>query len=248
MIIHSDKRDFSGYTAILAAPSVGNTSQLCLDLIISTLKATYFGMIWHEAVLQLVGADPYDEKSSKICTSNDVYYSEKHKILLIQFRAPLQKDCQSNYLLQLTEYLKNLNIEQFIVLAGLFSHQRNDVEISEGTFRFITCPKANEKHGETLTSFNWTRMKENNEENGFSCPKLHGAGFTRCLFNLCCKVNIPCVVLLIFCSEGDNSFDATQLLMKLNSWLLFMPEDIKNIVYPPSWKYLFGNSVPRNIY
>nr|BAN20610.1 conserved hypothetical protein [Riptortus pedestris] len=248
MITTLPKKDFKGYTAVLGSPSVGNVSQLCIDLVISSLKCTHIGMIWHEAILPLVGADPYNDLSSKICSSNDIYCSEMNKILLFQLRAPLQRNYLLDYLTKLVEYLNNVGIEHLIILSGLFAHQRDDSELLGGSFRYVTCPRANAKFGSTLTSFGWIRMKDNNEENKFSCPKMPGSGLTRMLFNMCIQANISCTGLLLFCSEGDNSHDALQLLKNLNTLLPLIPDDLSTIVYPPSWKYLFGNSLPRNIY
>lgn len=248
MISTLPKKDFKGYTAVLGSPSVGNVSQLCLDLIISSLKCTHIGMIWHEAILPLIGADPYNESNNKLCSSHDVYCSENNKIIILQLRAPLLKDSLVDYLTSLVEYLNSVGIEHLIILSGLFAHQRDDSELLGGSFRFVTCPKANAKFGSTLKSYGWIRMKGNDEENKFSCPKLPGSGLTRALFNICCKSSISCSVFLLFCSEGDNSYDALQLLKKVNSLLSLMPEDLSTVVYPPSWKYLFGNSLPRNLY
>lgn len=248
MLSTLSKSDFKGYKAILASPSVGNVSQLCVDLVISSLKCNYFGMIWHEAVLPLIGADPFDESRSKICSSCDVYINDRYKLLLIQLRAPVQRTLVVGYLTNLFEYLKSVNIEDMIVLCGLYGHQRDDNEIHGGPFRYITCAKSNEKYGEQIRSYDWIRMKGNEAENGFYCPKLQGGGLTRTLFNMACKMNVSCIGLLLFCSEGDNRHDALQLLKRLNTYLKFMLDDLNTIVYPPSWKYLFGNSVPRDIY
>ena len=49
--------------------SVGNVGQLATDLLVTKLKPKKIGMIWHSAIMPLVGGDPYDFSQSDITTS-----------------------------------------------------------------------------------------------------------------------------------------------------------------------------------
>ena len=54
-----------------------------------------------------------------------------------------------------------------------------------------------------------------------------------------------------FCSEGDNTGEATDLALYLNRWKKLFPVaagKIPPLEYPVSWKHLFGNPVPSSIY
>ena len=58
-------------------------------------------------------------------------------------------------------------------------------------------------------------------------------------------------VLVRFCSEGDNTGEATDLALYLNRWKRLFPVAAdKNppLDYPVSWRHLFGNPVPASIY
>lgn len=86
---------------------------------------------------------------------------------------------------------------------------------------------------------------------GQTVLQIHGGGFAKTLFELLQKNNVFCIILLKFCSEGDNIPDAIELTNYLNLWLQLIPTDEKNtckLGFPPSWKFLFGNSPPRELY
>ena len=81
--------------------------------------------------------------------------------------------------------------------------------------------------------------------------QIPGGGFAKCLMETLEKSEIPCAVLLRFCSEGDNIPDALDLFNYLNQWMSLVPQDTDKrlaIKYPSSWKFLFGNSPPPEIY
>ncbi|XP_073973224.1 proteasome assembly chaperone 2 [Rhodnius prolixus] len=239
-------QDYEGCSAIVGCPSVGNVGQLSVDLMVSTLQAEFVGTIWHEALLPFIGPNPYGEKSKQLCSSNDFYYCKEQKLILVLFRVPLCKAYQGNFLNELLELLTKIKIKRVVMLAGLFAHHRDDLELRAGAFRYITCPKSNQQDGDTLRSLSWTRFKGNEEASGFECPKLPGGGFTRQLFNLCKITGMPCVTLFHFCSEGDNIVDAVQITKKIDEWLHILSEKV--LIFPSSWKCLFGSAVPRDIY
>ncbi|XP_014241984.1 proteasome assembly chaperone 2-like [Cimex lectularius] len=245
MFKHFERTDFEGFTAVIASPSVGNVGQLSLDLIISSLKAEYVGMIWHKGVLPFVGADPYNESSHKLCSSNDVYLCKKNKLLLMQLRSPLHRSQFVDYCTQIVDSLKAFKVDRVVLLSGMYAHQRDDSELRVGTFRYLSNVKGAESFN--LGRLEWTRIKGSEMGQDYSCPRLPGAGFTRTFYNICTQSGLPCVALLYFCSEGDNIQDSLTLTIHTDECLNVLP-DRKNIVQPPSWKYLFGNSVPQEIY
>ena len=62
---------------------------------------------------------------------------------------------------------------------------------------------------------------------------------------------VPATVLVRFCSEGDDTGEATDLALYLNRWKNLFPVaagKIPPIDWPISWKHLFGNPVPASIY
>lgn len=50
------------------AVSVSNAGQLALDLLIQSTKAIKLGNIWHEALIPLIGAHPFEDGSTDMCS------------------------------------------------------------------------------------------------------------------------------------------------------------------------------------
>ena len=62
---------------------------------------------------------------------------------------------------------------------------------------------------------------------------------------------VPATVLVRFCSEGDNTGEATDLALYLNRWKNLFPVaagKIPPLDWPASWKHPFGNPFPASTY
>lgn len=71
------------------------------------------------------------------------------------------------------------------------------------------------------------------------------------LMSVAARNGIPTLILFKYVSEGDNSADAVSLLEELNAGFNFIEKggDGKfNITFPMSWKSLFGNPLPEQLY
>lgn len=65
------------------------------------------------------------------------------------------------------------------------------------------------------------------------------------------RKGIPTLILFKYVSEGDNSVDAVSLLEELNVGFNYVDRDTSGkikIVFPMSWKSLFGNPLPEHMY
>lgn len=78
-----------------------------------------------------------------------------------------------------------------------------------------------------------------------------GGGYAKHLKSVATRKGIPTMILFKYVSEGDNSVDAVSLLEELNAGFNFVDKShggkIK-IVFPMSWKSLFGNPLPEQLY
>lgn len=82
---------------------------------------------------------------------------------------------------------------------------------------------------------------------------MPGSGITRSLLDKCVSEEIPVVLLLVYCSEGDNTPDAILLADRLDEWLHLCQAPEKGGERGPwqtpiSWSLLFGNVPPTGIY
>lgn len=142
---------------------------------------------------------------------------------------------------------------QVIILTSSYSHEIRDVQLKTVPLRYVPSKTLPTEDTEKFETLSWIQLEPKvvdyiDTEGVLQIP---GGGFAKCLFEILEKDEIPCAVLLKFCSEGDNIPDAIDLLNYLNKWLSIISyNDDKTLAikYPSSWKFLFGNSPPSEIY
>lgn len=142
---------------------------------------------------------------------------------------------------------------QVIILTSSFGHEKRDEQIRTVPFRYIATDNLKSEYGKQFEELSWLPLepKLQDDFSGQTVIQIHGGGFAKTLFELLQNNSIPSLVLLKFCSEGDNIPDAVELTNYLNQWLKIIPLDDRKackLKFPPSWKFLFGNSAPRGIY
>lgn len=118
--------------------------------------------------------------------------------------------------------------------------------------RYVASPNVKSEHGIKFESLNWTHLENKIiEDRNQEILEIPGGGFAKNLYDTLVNINIPCAILLRFCSEGDNIPDALDLANYIDQWLELLPKDESGnliIQKPPSWKFLFGNSPPLEIF
>ncbi|XP_060066414.1 proteasome assembly chaperone 2-like [Ylistrum balloti] len=281
MFIQSDPkrklREWGDYTLIMPAVSVGNVGQLAVDLLISTLWMERVGHIHHESILPLVGNDPFaheDFSDCKLVTSCDVYESIEHKVVVIQQRAPFVRGKMAMFRKWLKEWVTSMSFTRLVILTSSRSEERLDVQLQGDQLRFLasqsmedssTCQRLR------AAPLNWLDLERRHTfpaptpeelQNGQKQPDyiyIPGGGIAKSLLEECGK-EMPVLVLMLFCSEGDNAQDAIYLASRLNMWLDLVDmkpkknEDGKIIKplpgwkIPLSWRHLFGARVDQTLY
>lgn len=143
----------------------------------------------------------------------------------------------------------NFFVSQVIILTSSYGHERKDDELRSEPFKYL----ATKNFKELLQNKSWMPLKpialdKYDQETSIQIP---GGGFTKLLFSSFERKSIPCVVIIKYCLEGDNVLDAIDLLNYFNNWFKLLPLKENNLCelqYPPSWRFLFGNSAPQGIY
>lgn len=140
---------------------------------------------------------------------------------------------------------------QVVILTSSFGHVKRDEQIRTAPYRYLNNTE-NESIKKQFNDLSWIPLEPKKDEfNGESVLQISGGGFAKTLFELFKRENVSCTIVLKFCSEGDNIPDACELINHLNQWLKLIPVDKKNIAalkFPASWKFLFGNSPPKELY
>ncbi|XP_065078032.1 proteasome assembly chaperone 2-like [Ochlerotatus camptorhynchus] len=233
---------FAGYTLLLPSVSVGNVAQLATDLLIETLKLEKIGLLWHPALIPIVGPPAYDHDKDRITTTAELYVSEEHKLLVLQIRSPLVGALQADLLGKLTDFVRDRQLAEVIVLSSSFAHENH--QVGARPYKYMANEKFLSHHSGAVEKLQWNQLEGN---------VIHGGGYAVKLLNACSEKDVAGFVLFTYVSEGDNTVDAVQLVSlvdQLKKPLLPREEDgVKiKLAIPSSWKHLFGNAPPVNVY
>lgn len=257
--------NWEDFTLILPAVSIGNVGQLAVDLVVSAVcpDGSSIGYLYDSCVLPVVGNDAFTlstEASGKLNVSVEVYKNDDLKFIVVQQRAPLVKGRQTEYCRKLVSWIKSCHFKQVILVSSISATERVDSQIEGSPLRYHVTPAVKNllpvfdglswKSLEKRPKFPYLNTEELSDENkAFFFP---GGGFTKKLYEACCRDDIPLTVLLTFCSEGDNISDAVNLFLYLNAWLKMVPkEKVEDWIlgkpsdfnFPASWRLLFGSPV-----
>lgn len=243
------KPDLSGYTLLIPSVCVGNVAQLTTDLIISTLTMQKIGVLWDPAIIPIIGP-PAFKHDTGITTSSDLYCSQTNKLLILQIRSPLVAGLMSGLFEKLTDFVRREKINRLLIVSGSYAHEKHLIgttpfEYDCNQFCDVTEKKLLEK------STDWIETDQTSASENNSGGIIHGGGFARKLQQFATRKEIPTFILYKYVSEGDNIPDAIQFTDKLNGFLNILPkfDDGRAIVsHPISWKLLYGNAPPLNVY
>ncbi|XP_053101001.1 proteasome assembly chaperone 2 isoform X3 [Hemicordylus capensis] len=216
------------------AVSVGNVGQLAVDLVISTLGMSKVGYFYTDCLVPMIGNNPYattGDNTAELCINAEVYALPSKQLVVLQIRSPFIKLMHISY--------------------GLFDST---------PLRYLLSPAVQKTDEELMQKLNWRELEKiaafpgvNGDEKVLYIP---GSGITKLLFTESCSKGIQMIVLLKFCSEGDNIPDALALTDYLNEWLQLTgnqqssssPTKSSRWKIPSSWKLIFGSGLPPALF
>ncbi|XP_042317864.1 proteasome assembly chaperone 2 isoform X2 [Sceloporus undulatus] len=254
--------DFKGSTLLMPAVSVGNVGQLAVDLIISTLDISKVGYFYTDCLVPMTGNNPYattEENATELCINAEVYALPSKELVVLQLRSPFIKNKYRPFCQTILAWVKSCGFARIVLLSSSHAYQRNDQQLHGTSLRYLLSSVVEKTIESTLKKLNGKELEQvaafpgvNDDEKVFHIP---GGGITKLLFTESCSKGIPMVVLLKFCSEGDNIPDALTLADYLNEWLHLTAtqnesSSIKSSRWkiPSSWKLLFGSGLPPALF
>ncbi|XP_021930332.1 proteasome assembly chaperone 2 isoform X2 [Zootermopsis nevadensis] len=184
----------------------------------------------------------------------NLFYSEQWKMVIFQIRSPIMQEKSQDFVDRLIEWIKENSIDKIVILTGISDYMRNDSEIVGPSVKSVVSPTFAEKCEalkrlvENQTSDPQTQsviLYDASQE-----PKkisMHGGGISWKLFNACNVGGVAALVLMKYCSDGDNIPDAVKLCTYLNTLLNLVPFDC-DWESPPSWTGMFGNPPQLGLY
>lgn len=240
-----DKQSLSEYTVILPSVGVGNVAQLTTDLLIATLKMEKVATCWHPSIVPLIGPRAFAHDTDSTTTACELYVSESKKLAIFQIRTPLVATLMQDFFNQLVRHLVDQRITRLIILTSSHAYEKHTV--SATPFEYVANEMFTERIKPGVDERHW---------NAFDGSLIYGGGYANALLAVATANQLPAIVLFKYVSEGDNTPDATQLVGQLNGWLNVLPLDDKGglkkgttkLIVPISWKYLYGDAPPDQIY
>lgn len=208
--------------------SIGNLPQLTIDLLIHSLSFEKIGYFNCRYIYPFIS--PQDHKIGDdhpgISQGLEVFYSEEHKITVIQQRAPVITNFLSNYLQEIINPF--IQLGRFEKIYLLDSNDAGLLKNHDDPHR-IDLLKAEEILSKSLQNLNLSFVNEDLIK------------FSKFTTELCQNSNLLVIVSYIY--EGDNFFDAELQGQKLLNLL-----NIKNCTWtrPMSWLGVYGDKQVSN--
>lgn len=239
MIKFTQNISLKDYSLLIPSTCVGNVSQLTADLLIENLKMLKIGDAWHNCIPPLVGLSAFEHIKDKVTTAAELYVDEAKKLAVLQIRTPLTAPLMGDFFDKLVDFAKAEQVKQVLILTSSYGYEKHSVQGSDFAY------KSNKERD--LSGAQGVEKS--------SSPKILGGGYAVKMFEVFTEADIDSLVLYKYVNEGDNIPDAVALLLKLNEIIKLFDFDTENttkekpgLSMPVSWKYLFGNRPPTEIY
>ena len=264
---------FEGHTLVLPAVSHGNVGQLALDLLVNTLLAQTalerVGYLNSSNVLAVAGNATWSTLGG-LGVGMEVFSDASAKLTLVQLRAPPADGRTAAFAAELAAWIGGAGFDKTLLLGGSQPSPLVDT-ITQQAPRYACTAAAAGGAAALAAEEPLAAAVAVLEESG--CRPLEGqaagaallneavrfGGLARPLFQAMGAAALPLVVLVRFCSEGDNTQEGAQLATVANGFCGSplapqlppgmeegaIPEQLKHLpvamlrrvqwVEPPSW-------------
>ncbi|KAG8234911.1 hypothetical protein J437_LFUL013388 [Ladona fulva] len=244
--------DISESTFIIPSISVGNVPQLAVDLLVNNAKPEYIGFIFHEHLIPIIGPNAYDESSSIISSSCEVYFLASKKIVFLQIRGSIVPGREEEFGKDLINWAVENKAKRIVTLSSILADVRKDKDLDGCQIRYLLPSIAGKDLVKVFQSFDWKeyedpRLPDDKSEGDYDRIYVPGGGFGQIIYTIGNEIGCSTVFLMMFVYEGDNRDEAITMADSLNHWIDIV--DVKASWIPPiSWSSLYGNPPPLDIY
>lgn len=231
--------DWTSYTLIVPSVAVANVPQLAVDLLINTLlrdkHVRLAGRIQTPCLRPMTGPNAYDVFSADVSSSCEVYVSDVHKLVALQIRTPPFPGATDSLVDQLMQWITEHGFEKIVVLSSSFAQCLPDPDVHQSghTMKYFLTGGAAGLEPVLLDAGSSLSV---GCKQGSDRPAGCGFGFK--LFERMEKKEMSAILILSFCSEGDNRPEAHTLIKSLTPGLL--STSCSRYEEPVSWQQMFG--------
>lgn len=167
--------------------------------------------------------------------SCEIFVSDEAELAVLQLRAPVAAKLLPSFIEDIKKFIEESQFNRLIVLSSCFSHERHDPSLLR--LEYICNEAFKIKHQKSLAAFAEHHID----------VKLSGMGFAREAYQALSPLDVPVAILFAYVSEGDNIPDANNLLGFLNETIAFFNPNTSFSI-PTSWRCLFGNDPPNELF
>lgn len=187
-------------------------------------------------------ADP-SSPSNNITTACELFVHETKRLACFQLRSPLVAgERLMAFFDELVTFLTEQQVQQFIILTGMFSHEQHAIESTK--FMYLANERYEKQNATQFENSQWVKWDENSRI-------IHGGGFALKLYKRIGDT-IPSCICFKYTAEGDNRSDAIEIIQHLNGLLNNVLPKSDNggfkLTVPISWKAMFGNDPTEQLY
>ncbi|XP_054710873.1 proteasome assembly chaperone 2-like [Uloborus diversus] len=240
---------FEDYIFILPSISVGNVGQLAVDLLLNNLEVKHVAFIEEPSILPIVGPDPFDPESTKLATSCELFQFEEKKLLIMQQRAPIIPEEISRYKDFITNFIKSHKFKKTVLLSSSFSQFFTAENLQGVPIHYLLTSTVREEEKQ-FENISWRKFQLPQNVDPTETSLIPGGGIAAKLLKDCEEQQVPLVVLILVCSEGNNYPEALQMVKSINQWLqLKQTKDSEEVwKIPISWALPYGSDAPHTMF
>lgn len=240
--------NFEKHCLVLPDISIGNVGQLTVDLLIANLEVEHLGRIVHPCFYPFIGSDPFQLDSTRLSSSCEIYECKEKKLIILQIRSRVFPGKSQEFKDLLMQFFKQFNFLQTVLIASSSSEYFSAEQIRGVPVYYFHTSKVTSK--ETFTRLQWKEFSFPYDVDTTVVSPIPGSFISEDLLDNCEKENIPLVILICVCSEGNNYPEALQMVNCLNSWLSLKEEKKSGHTWkmPVSWKSPYGSAAPKTMY
>jgi proteasome assembly chaperone 2 len=260
----SEEERLRGSTLIIPILSIGNVSQLAVDLLIANLPCERVGFLDDAEVLPLVGNDAFatsivkSDSIGQISTAVEVFYLAESNITIIQQRSPIRKNGNGKYLNRLMEWIGKVKFSRVLAVLVGDSSFRTDTYLQTDRRTSHLHPNSHQeiRYISVTDKFpppsDWQSLSVDEEHNAETLfPR---GSFAKLLLSSLTAAEIPSLFAITFVAEGVNIVESQQLA----AWLYTAATNDEHhqsvnpslFKQPLSWSksILFGAPIEESLY
>ncbi|KAK8969600.1 hypothetical protein KSP40_PGU007021 [Platanthera guangdongensis] len=247
-------------TLLLPGLSIGNVSQLAIDLLVSSLRAKRVAYLDEPSVLPCVGNDAYGPlPEGDLTLPLEVYESQSHGLTLIQHRSPVIKGMMVEFAKNIANFISAIGKKHIVILSSLDSGKRNQINAANFMQIYYISSVNDDGTDADCERLGWKRLDKykpfegkwnylnllakgdisqvdllNLEDDLVDDDYYAGLPFAA-LFACCMAKGVKVTCLLCYCSEGDNIQDSFQLAEATCKFLGLRSDSFDGGAEPGGW-------------